>query len=166
MALSRIWTAFILIALLVAAGKFVFEPDQQQIFSNLVTGKNTDTISARSLDSSLIPAAVSTQLTIQKVAVFGKEKVYKTEDGNYRAYRLLSANGIFETTKDAVNLCIGLIGIMALFMGFEYRRKGRRYQVFIKNYRTIFLPHLSGSTQRPSFDGAYGNELFCKPDGA
>jgi spore maturation protein SpmA/spore maturation protein SpmB len=118
MALSRIWTAFILIALLVAAGKFVFEPDQQQIFSNLVTGKNTDTVAARSLDSSLIPAAVSTQLTIQKVAVFGKEKVYKTEDGNYRAYRLLSANGIFETTKDAVNLCIGLIGIMALFMGF------------------------------------------------
>jgi len=118
MALSRIWTAFILIALLVAAGKFVFEPDQQQIFSNLVTGKNTDTVAARSLDSSIIPAAVSTQLTTQKVAVFGKEKVYKTEDGNYRAYRLLSANGIFETTKDAVNLCIGLIGIMALFMGF------------------------------------------------
>ncbi len=30
----------------------------------------------------------------------------------------MPANGIFETTKDAVTLCIGLIGIMALFMGF------------------------------------------------
>jgi spore maturation protein SpmA/spore maturation protein SpmB len=31
---------------------------------------------------------------------------------------MLSANGVFETTKDAVTLSIGLIGIMALFMGF------------------------------------------------
>ena len=118
MALSRIWTAFIIIALLVAAGKFVFEPGQQHIFSSLVTGKNTDTIGARTLDSEGIPASVHSQLVDQKVAIWGKEKVYKTGDHNYRAFKLLPANGIFETTKDAVNLCIGLIGIMALFMGF------------------------------------------------
>ncbi len=118
MALSRIWTAFIIIALLVAAGKFALEPEQRQIFSNLVTGKNTDTISARTLDSSAVPAAVHSRLSNQKQAVWGKEKVYKTGEGSYRVYRMLSANGIFETTKDAVNLCIGLIGIMALFMGF------------------------------------------------
>ncbi|MBL0306816.1 MAG: spore maturation protein [Chitinophagaceae bacterium] len=118
MALSRIWTAFIIIALLVAAGKFVFEPGQQHIFSSLVTGKNTDTIGARTLDSAGIPASVHSQLVDQKVAIWGKEKVYRISDGGFRAYRLLPANGIFETTKDAVNLCIGLIGIMALFMGF------------------------------------------------
>lgn len=118
MALSRIWTAFIIIALLVAAGKFTFEPGQQQIFSSLVTGKNSDTIDVRSLDSAVIPASVHSQLKDQKIAIWGKEKVYKTGDSNYRAYKLLPANGIFETTKDAVNLCIGLIGIMALFMGF------------------------------------------------
>lgn len=118
MALSRIWTAFIIIALLVAAGKFAFEPGQQQIFSSLVTGKNSDTIAVRSLDSVAIPASVHSQLKDQKIAIWGKEKVYKTGDHNYRAFKLLSANGIFETTKDAVNLCIGLIGIMALFMGF------------------------------------------------
>lgn len=118
MALSRIWTAFIIIALLVAAGKFTFEPGQQQIFSSLVTGKNSDTIAVRSLDSIVIPASVHSQLKDQKIAIWGKEKVYKTGDSNYRAYKLLPANGIFETTKDAVNLCIGLIGIMALFMGF------------------------------------------------
>ena len=118
MALSRIWTAFIIIALLVAAGKFVFEPGQQHIFSSLVTGKNTDTIVARTLDSAGIPASVHSQLIDQKVAIWGKEKVYRISDGGFRAYRLLHANGIFETTKDAVNLCIGLIGIMALFMGF------------------------------------------------
>lgn len=118
MALSRIWTAFIIIALLVAAGKFTFEPGQQQIFSSLVTGKNSDTIAVRSLDSAVIPVSVHSQLKDQKIAIWGKEKVYKTGDNNYRAYKLLPANGIFETTKDAVNLCIGLIGIMALFMGF------------------------------------------------
>ena len=118
MALSRIWTAFIIIALLVAAGKFAFEPGQQQIFSSLVTGKNSDTIAVRSLDSVAIPVSVHSQLKDQKIAIWGKEKVYKTGDSNYRAFKLLPANGIFETTKDAVNLCIGLIGIMALFMGF------------------------------------------------
>jgi len=118
MALSRIWTAFIIIALLAAAGKFAFEPGQQQIFSSLVTGKNSDTIAVRSLDSAAVPASVHSQLKDQKVAIWGKEKVYKAGDKNYRAFKLLSANGIFETTKDAVNLCIGLIGIMALFMGF------------------------------------------------
>ncbi len=118
MVLSRIWSAFIIIALLVATGKFLFEPGQKQIFSNLVTGKNSDSIATRTLDSAALPSAVHNQLANQKVAVWGKEKVYKTGDGTYRVYKTLSANGIFETTKDAVNLSIGLIGIMALFMGF------------------------------------------------
>ena len=117
MALSRIWTAFILIALLAAAGRVVFEPGQQQLFSQLVTGKNTDTLSVRMADSAAIPAGVRAQLMTQKTAVWGKEKVVRA-DGGYRVFRLLPTNGIFETTKDAVNLCIGLIGIMALFMGF------------------------------------------------
>jgi len=118
MALSRIWTAFILIALLAAAGRFAFQPGQQQIFSQLVTGKNTDTIAVRVVDSSAVPASVHNQLLGSKTAVWGKEKVYRAEGNSYRAYKLLPANGIFETCKDAVTLCIGLIGIMALFMGF------------------------------------------------
>lgn len=118
MALSRIWTAFILIALLTATGRFIFQPGSQQLFSNMVTGKNTDTISARSVDSASLPITVHSQLQVQKLAVWDKEKVYKTGDNEYRIFKLLPANGIFETTKDAVTLCIGLIGIMALFMGF------------------------------------------------
>ena len=118
MALSRIWTAFIIIALFVAGGRFVFQSGQQNIFGNLVTGKNSDTVAVRIVDSAAIPSSVLNQLSFQKVAVWGKEKIYKVENTTYRAYKLLPANGIFETTKDAVNLCIGLIGIMALFMGF------------------------------------------------
>lgn len=118
MALSRIWTAFIVIALLVAGGRFLMEPGQEQLFSHLATGKNTDTISNRLLDSAAVPSIVHQQLAGQKTAVWGKDKVVKTSDGNYRVYRLLPANGVFETTKDAVQLCISLIGIMALFLGF------------------------------------------------
>ena len=117
MALSKIWTAFIFIALLVAGGKFLFQPGQEQIFSNLVTGKNSDTLSTRSLDVAIVPIEVKDKLMNQKVAVWGKEKIYKTDSASYRAFQLLPANGVFETTKDAVNLSIGLIGIMALFMG-------------------------------------------------
>ncbi|HEX5653180.1 MAG TPA: nucleoside recognition domain-containing protein [Chitinophagaceae bacterium] len=118
MALSRIWTAFIIIALLAAAGKVIFQPGQDQLFSQMVTGKNSDTMSVRQVDSLSLPAAVHSQLSTQKIAVWDKEKVYRADSVSYRSYRLLPANGIFETCKDAVNLCIGLIGIMALFMGF------------------------------------------------
>ncbi len=118
MALSRIWTAFILIAVLVAAFKFTFEPGQDKLFSQLVAGRNTDTMSVRTVDSALLPATVHQQLGVQKLASWNKEKVYKTDGGEYRVFRLLPANGVFETTKDAVMLCIGLIGVMALFLGF------------------------------------------------
>ena len=85
MALSRIWTAFIIIALLVAAGRFVFQPGQQNLFGSLVTGKNSDTVAVRTVDSAAIPATVLSQFSNQKVAGWGKEKIYKTEGTTYRA---------------------------------------------------------------------------------
>ncbi|HEX6846351.1 MAG TPA: nucleoside recognition domain-containing protein [Chitinophagaceae bacterium] len=117
MALSRIWTAFIVIAILVATVKFTFQPGQQKIFSQLVTGKNTDTISTRLVDSAALPATVAAQLNYEKTAVWDKERVVK-EGSGYKVFRLLPSNGIIDTCKGAVEICIGLIGIMALFMGF------------------------------------------------
>src|SRR6478735_8068091 len=117
MALSRIWSAFIIIAILVATIKFAFQPGQQKIFSQLVTGKNTDTVSTRLVDSANIPLTVIQQLQYEKTAVWDKERVIK-EGSSYRAFRLLPSNGIIDTCKGAVDICIGLIGIMALFMGF------------------------------------------------
>jgi spore maturation protein SpmA/spore maturation protein SpmB len=117
MALSRIWSAFIIIAILVATIKFTFQPGQQKIFSQLVTGKNTDTVSTRLVDSASLPVNVIQQLQYEKTAVWDKERVVK-EGTAYKAFRLLPANGIIDTCKGAVDICIGLIGIMALFMGF------------------------------------------------
>lgn len=130
MALSRIWSAFIIVSLLAASVKFLFQPGQQHIFNNLVTGKNTDTVSVRVVDSASLPALVHSQLGRQKTAVWDEEKVYRSGQNSYRAFRTLPANGIFETCKDAVNLCIALIGIMALFLGFmniAERAGGVRY---------------------------------------
>ena len=117
MALSRIWSAFIIIAILVATIRFTFQPGQQKIFTYLVTGKTTDTISTRLVDSASMPVNVVNQLQYEKTAVWEKEKVVK-EGSSYRAFRLLPSNGILDTCKAAVDICIGLIGFMVLFMGF------------------------------------------------
>ncbi|MGE5106088.1 MAG: spore maturation protein, partial [Sphingobacteriales bacterium] len=76
MALSRIWSAFIIVAILAAAVKWIFVPGFNDIFYWMVVGKADDITNLTKVD------------------------------------------GIIETCKAAVNICINLIGITALFMGF------------------------------------------------
>ncbi|MCX2450255.1 spore maturation protein [Pedobacter sp. PLR] len=75
MALSRIWSAFIIIAIVVASIKCFFF-GETEIFNLMIIGKASD-------------------------------------PGN-----VLKVDGIIETCWTAVNICLKLIGIMALFMGF------------------------------------------------
>lgn len=75
MALSRIWSGFILIAIIVASIKCFFF-GQTEIFNWMIIGKSGD-------------------------------------PGNP-----LKVDGVIETCWTAVNICLKLIGIMALFMGF------------------------------------------------
>ncbi|MFD0941475.1 nucleoside recognition domain-containing protein [Pedobacter boryungensis] len=75
MALSRIWSGFIIVAIIVACIKCFFF-GQTDIFSWMVIGKADD----------------PTNLT--------------------------KVDGVIQTCLNAVNICIGLIGVMALFMGF------------------------------------------------
>lgn len=75
MALSRIWSAFILIAIAVAGFKFFFLGDSQ-IFMWMVSGKASDPANPLKID------------------------------------------GIIETCWTAVDICLKLIGILALFIGF------------------------------------------------
>jgi spore maturation protein SpmA len=76
MALSRIWSAFIIIAIGAAVVKWLLFPEFNEIFYWMVVGKADD------------------------------------------ATNLTHVDGIIETCKSAVNICLSLIGIMALFMGF------------------------------------------------
>ncbi len=117
MALSRIWSAFIIIAIVVAGFKsFVFD-DNKTIFSTMIIGKSADTIRVRSTPVSQGSPAIIRALDSSKVYMDGNDKVIRSGE-NLVTFRLQTADGVIETCKNAVNLSIGLIGIMALFMGF------------------------------------------------
>lgn len=116
MALSRIWSAFIIIAITVAGIKFFFVDGENQIFTSMVIGKNGDSLKVKEMDSKNTEPAILHAL--DSTAGFKQGNlVYKKEGTQVVALKPQSANGIIETCKDAVNICIGLIGIMTLFMG-------------------------------------------------
>src|SRR5258708_6376010 len=117
MALSRIWSAFIIIAVLIASYKF-FSGKEKTIFTSMVTGKAGDSVHLKGPEKYIDDRYRLSMDTIKLVEDKGKKLIYKNEDGKIAAIKIQTANGIVETCKDAVNICIGLIGIMALFMGF------------------------------------------------
>lgn len=115
MALSRIWSAFILIAFAVAAFKFFSGSGETKIFSAMVIGKAGDPYQVREYKGADTLKAGLPDL----VATLTKENLtYTRSNGKIIVTKPQTANGIIETCKDAVNLCLGLIGVLALFMGF------------------------------------------------
>lgn len=117
MALSRIWSAFIIVAILVATIRIV-GTDNKVLFSAMVTGKSGDTIKLHKVDTTVLSAAQLQQLDSTKTIVHDNELLMRTADGKLQYFQIQSADGIIETCKSAVTIAIGLIGIMALFMGF------------------------------------------------
>lgn len=119
MSLSRIWTAFIIVAMLAAGISIVFKPGQKRLLGNLVTGKSGDTLSLRYIDPHLLPVDVRDSIAAGHTSVaWGRETVQYIPEVGYKVYQIQAANGLFETAKDAVTLSIGLVGVLALFMGF------------------------------------------------
>lgn len=140
MALSRIWSAFILVAISVAAFKMVFWGDDT-IFSRMVTGKSDDATHAtyyttvgtsdnfpaditmygyaRADEANAPTLIVANNTSNDSVALL--QQAYPgiaiTTYKDLQRKLVRPADGIIETCKVAVNICIGLIGIMALFMG-------------------------------------------------
>lgn len=143
MALSRIWSAFIIVALLVAGFLFIFKPSRDDIFGRMVTGTSKDEFKFVSVLDSANTADISNQMkdygyVWQKE--IDKESKYIIADritndsalqlqAKFPAARIVGGgyildrkqkpiDGIIATCGTAVTICIGLIGIMALFMGF------------------------------------------------
>lgn len=117
MALTRIWSAFVIIAIFVAGIKFIAVDGDQQIFTQMVIGKNGDSVKVKEISlADANPALVKGFDSLNRVQQ-GK-LIYRKEGNSLIAVKQQKVNGIIETCKDAVNLCIGLIGIMTLFMGF------------------------------------------------
>jgi spore maturation protein SpmA/spore maturation protein SpmB len=147
MVLSRIWSAFIIIAVLVAGYRMI--RGDEKIFNRMVVGKSSDAY------DSVYYVAVGSPLTQNlspKYADFLREYGYVRRDSAHKATILLTdklsadsvrllrsqnqalnvhtyvsiqrklerkTDGIIQTAKNAViDIIIPLIGIMALFMGF------------------------------------------------
>lgn len=117
MALSRIWASFFLVASVVALFKFL-TTDNKVIFTSMVTGKTGDTVKLAKTDTTTLDAVTLQKLDSTKTLTLGKRQVQRSPDRQLQYYQVQGADGIIETCKTAVTISIGLIGIMALFMGF------------------------------------------------
>jgi spore maturation protein SpmA/spore maturation protein SpmB len=147
MALSRIWSAFIIIGILVAAVRMM--AGDRNIFNRMVVGKSTDPYD--SVYYVGIGSPVNQKLSPRYIE-FLREYAYVRKDSAHQASILLTDNlqhdsvnivkalnpgvkvytykaiqsklerktdGIIQTAKNAViDIIIPLIGIMALFLGF------------------------------------------------
>lgn len=146
MALSRIWAAFIIIAISVAGYKCFFGGDNK-IFTRMVTGKADDAYPTTYYTAIGETGLASTREEFQaNIANYGylpadsahPANVIITNQPASDSVHMLQAthpdaevvshttiqsklvkhvDGVIETCLVAVNLCIKLIGIMALFMG-------------------------------------------------
>jgi spore maturation protein SpmA/spore maturation protein SpmB len=148
MALSKIWSAFIIVAIAVAAFRSFL--GDEKIFSRMVVGRADDPYDSVYYVTAGSPQAAgytSREGFTSFVNTYGYARrdsvqqatVLITDNPTSDSVRLLTAanpalkvytyrsiqnrltkkaDGIIETCKSAVNISIGLIGIMALFMGF------------------------------------------------
>lgn len=118
MALSRIWAAFIIIAILAATFQAIFIKGNSGIYSGMVIGNSGDTSQTRLADSNAMEAIILSTLQKGKTYTDGTTKYARNADGAYIVYKEQHADGVISTAKTAVEISINLIGIMALFMGF------------------------------------------------
>ena len=119
MVLSRIWSAFIIIAILVASLKFVFSDNYKSIYNDMVVGKGGDTVQIATKKWTEIPSDI--QSNLNKNAKVEDQSIFYTTDTlkqNVQVFRVQETDGVIGTSKTAVEVCLGLIGIMTLFMGF------------------------------------------------
>jgi len=119
MVLSRIWSAFIIIAIAIASIKYISSSHYKTIFNDMVVGKGGDTVQIATQNINSLSPIVRDSL--MKKNDFANNRIhYKTDSlkQNVNVYRVQEADGVIGTSETAVKICLGLIGIMTLFMGF------------------------------------------------
>ncbi|MCL2597526.1 MAG: hypothetical protein FWD66_07705 [Paludibacter sp.] len=118
MLLSRLWSAFVIVAVIVAGIKFIASENYRTIFNDLVVGQSGDTIV---ITHGGVPFEITAALNnkshntiLNDNGIFYK----KINEKQIQIFRIQHSDGIIGTAKTAVEISIGLIGIMTLFMGF------------------------------------------------
>lgn len=119
MVLSRIWSAFIIIAIAIASIKYMSSGNYQTIFNDMVVGKGGDTVQISTQKMNAFTPVVRDSLL--KKNDFEENRIHYKIDSlkqNVQVYRVQQTDGVIGTSETAVKICLGLIGIMTLFMGF------------------------------------------------
>lgn len=96
----------------------MFSPNYKAIYNDMVVGKGGDTI--------LIDTKKIQDFAPNIIASFKEDKVFTEDKIHYelqtndevKIYRIQETDGVIGTSETAVKICLGLIGIMTLFMGF------------------------------------------------
>lgn len=109
MALSRIWSAFIIIAIITASVKTFFSVNDKAVFTSMVTGKSGDTLRIKT-----VPFLSS----INEMPLDKGVQMIRVGEDKQLIYKIQTSDGILETCQTAVTLCLKLIGFLTLFMGF------------------------------------------------
>jgi spore maturation protein SpmA/spore maturation protein SpmB len=109
MALSRIWSAFIILAIITASVKTFFSANDKAVFTSMVTGKSGDTMRIKT-----VPFLSS----INEMPLDKGVQMIRVGEDKQLMYKIQTADGILETCQTAVTLCLKLIGFLTLFMGF------------------------------------------------
>ena len=148
MALSRIWSAFILVAIFIAGYNFLFNKSKDDIFSRMVSGTAKDEYKYAVIGDSAYGTRLKGEMkdygfvlqsgtgkdTIDKETKYlvtenaAADTVLKIQK-KYSSIRVVAAaymlgkkqkpvDGVIETCWTAVEICLKLIGVLALFIGF------------------------------------------------
>lgn len=118
MVLSRIWSMFIIIAIAVASFKYLFSDNYKAIYNDMVVGKGGDTVAIATKPLTDVPLEISEKLKQEKLVIKDKIHYQNQDTDKVRIYRVQEASGVIGTAQTAVEISLGLIGIMTLFMGF------------------------------------------------
>ena len=119
MVLSRIWSAFIIVAIIVGSIKYMFSDSYKAIYNDMVVGKSGDTVQIATQNINKLPSEIKSALLIKPD--FEQHRIhYKMDSAKTQVvvYRVQATDGVIGTSETAVKICLGLIGIMTLFMGF------------------------------------------------
>ena len=84
----------------------------------MVVGKGGDTVAIVTKPLANVPLEISEKLKQEKLVIKDKIHYQNQDTGKVRIYRVQEASGVIGTAQTAVEISLGLIGIMTLFMGF------------------------------------------------
>ena len=84
----------------------------------MVVGKGGDTVAIATKSLADVPLEISEKLKQEKLVIKDKIHYQNQDTDKVRIYRVQEASGVIGTAQTAVEISLGLIGIMTLFMGF------------------------------------------------